>query len=72
MSLRDILEKIAKNGNSMLLSDGTTDWEASALLGHLSEPFLKKQAHLQQGLYIAEINDRGYLGQVLYKLKPKE
>jgi hypothetical protein len=27
--------------------------------------------HLQPGLYIAEINDGGYLGQVLYTLKRK-
>jgi len=35
-----------------------------------SEPMLKRTAHIQSGLYIAEINDKGYLGQVLYKIKP--
>jgi hypothetical protein len=29
---------------------------------------LDRQAYFQPGLYIAEINDRGYLGHVLYRL----
>jgi hypothetical protein len=32
---------------------------------------LKRQAHIQPGLYIAEINDSGFLGQVLFKIKRK-
>ncbi len=71
MSLRNILEKIIKDGNSILLSDSNKDWEASDLLANLSEPMLRTQAHLQPGLYIAEINDSGYLGQVLFKIKRK-
>ncbi len=71
MSLRDVLQGIVENETPILLSDGDNDWEANDLLTKLSEPMLKRQAHMQQGLYIAEINDGGYLGQVLYKVKKK-
>ncbi|MFC1557317.1 hypothetical protein ACFL5L_04970 [candidate division KSB1 bacterium] len=71
MSLREILTRMAAENTPVLLNDGSQDWEAGVLLGHLSEPFLKKSAHLQEGLYIAEINDAGYLGQVLYKIKAR-
>ncbi len=71
MSLREILEKMVEEGDSFLLNDGDKDWEASVLLENLSGFALRTQAHLQPGLYIAEINDSGYLGQVLYRVKPK-
>ena len=71
MSLREILEKIVKDGVPVLLNANNKDWEASALLDNLSEPMLKRQAYLQPGLYIAEISDSGYLGQVLYRVKQK-
>ena len=72
MCLKEILEKLANNGDDVLLSDGNNkDWEAGALLGELSGPMLKKQAYLQPGLYIAEINDAGYLGHILYRVKAK-
>lgn len=69
MSLRDILEKIADAGDPILLSDKDQDWKASALLDILSEPKLMMRAHFQPGLYIAAIDDGGYLGRVLYKVK---
>jgi len=70
MSLREILEKLASNGDRVLLCDGNNrDWEADALLGELSGTMLKKQAYFQPGLYIAEINDAGYLGHILYRVK---
>lgn len=72
MSLREILEKIVEKGEPFLLRDRENkDWEASSLLQRLSEPMLKRRAHLQPGLYIAEINDGGYLGTVLFKVKQK-
>ncbi len=72
MCLREILEKLASNGNDVLLCDGNNrDWEAGALLGELSGPMLKKQAYLQPGLYIAEINDAGYLSHILYRVKSR-
>jgi hypothetical protein len=71
MVLREILEKIEIEETPIWLSDRKGDWNASELLGSLSEPMLKRQAHLQPGLYIALINDGGYLGEVLYRVKPK-
>jgi len=71
MSLRDILSKLVENKTPILLSDGNKDWEPGNLLENLSEPMLKRDAYLQPGLYIAEVNTGGYLGQVLYKVKEK-
>ncbi len=71
MSLREILEKIVEDDEQVLLNDTNKDWEACTLLENLSEPMLRRQAYMQPGLYIAEINDGGYLGTVLYKVKNK-
>ena len=71
MSLKEILTGIVENNLPILLSDGNKDWEATALLETLSEPMLKQDAYMQSGLYIAEINHSGYLGQVLFKVKQK-
>lgn len=71
MILKDILTGLVEKKVPILLSDGTNDWEASALLEKLSAPMLKRDAYLQPGLYIAEIDNGGYLGQVLYKVKQK-
>ena len=72
MSLREVLSELVQKETPVLLNDGNNDWEANVLLETLSEPMLKRNAYLQPGLYIAEINSGGYLGQVLYKVKPKE
>ena len=71
MCLKDILEKLVEGEAPILLSDSTKDWEAGALLETLSEPMLKRTAFFQPGMYIAEINEGGYLGTVLYKIKQK-
>lgn len=71
MSLKEILQRIVDEGEQILLRDSTKDWEASILLKSLSEPVLKRQAHFQPGLYIADIDDAGYLGGVLYKVVQK-
>jgi hypothetical protein len=71
MSLRDILVKLAKENSPILLNDGEKDWEAQGLLENLSLPLLDRDVYMQPGLYIAEINNGGYLGQVLYKVKQK-
>jgi hypothetical protein len=71
MSLRDVLNKLVQNKTPIMLNDGSKDWEASDLLETLSEPMLRRDAYMQPGLYIAEINSGGYLGQVLYKVKQK-
>jgi len=71
MNLKEILTGIVEKNEAVLLNDGNKDWEATDLLTELTPPMLKRQAHIQPGLYIAEINSGGYLGQVLYKLKKK-
>jgi hypothetical protein len=71
MSLKDILQKMIAEKMPLLLADHQNEWEASALLEVLPPARLRTNAHLQPGLYIAEINEAGYLGHVLYKLKPK-
>lgn len=71
MSLKEILQKIVDNGDSILLSDSEKDWEASDLLLGLSERTLKTSAHMQRGMYIAEINSGGYLGRVMFRIKQK-
>ncbi|NIR49024.1 hypothetical protein GWO43_12785 [candidate division KSB1 bacterium] len=71
MILKEILQKIVESGNFILLSDSEKDWKASDLLNGLSERTLKTCAHHQQGMYIAEINDAGYLGRVIYRVKQK-
>ncbi len=71
MRLLEILEQIVENGNSVLLCDSEKEWEAKELLESLSDMRLKRPAHMVPGLYIAEINDSGYLGQVLYRIKRK-
>lgn len=72
MVLREILQDIVENEKPILLCDRNQDWEAEALLERLSEPMLKRRAHMQPGLYIALISDGGYLGEVLYRVKAKE
>jgi hypothetical protein len=71
MELREILKKIKTDETPIWLSDHKGDWKAGDLLDRLSEPMLKRRAHFQPGLYIALINDGGYLGEVLYRVKQK-
>ncbi len=71
MNLKEILQKIIDDGKQILLRDSNTDWEALVLLRSLSEPALKRQAHFQPGLYIADIDEAGYLDRVLYRVIQK-
>ncbi len=71
MILKEILEKMVVEQSRVLLSNTKGDWEANTLLATLSPLMLKRRVHMQPGLYIAEISETGYLGQVLYKLKQK-
>ncbi|MCJ7524511.1 MAG: hypothetical protein MUP71_04705 [Candidatus Aminicenantes bacterium] len=72
MSLKDILQKLVSEKTQVLLADNQSEWQAEVLLENLSETRLKTSAHMQPGLYIAEISEAGYLGRVLYKLKTVE
>jgi hypothetical protein len=71
MSLKEILQKIVSDQQTILLNDGNQEWEAGALLASLPEPRLKVNAFFQSGLYIAEIDPKGYLGRVLYRVKSR-
>jgi hypothetical protein len=67
MKLKEILQRLVDEGNLALLNDGDKISRAGDLLDNLSEAVLNRKAHIQPGLYIAEIDDGGYLGKVLYK-----
>ena len=69
MSLKEILERIVKEHTPILLSNGKGDWEAGVLLATLTPAALAKKAFYQPGLYVAAINEGGYLGEVLYRIK---
>ena len=71
MSLRDILDKIATEKSPVLLCDAQGEWKADELLTRLSEFRLKMRAHIQPGMYIAEIDPAGYLGPIIYRIKPQ-
>jgi hypothetical protein len=70
MVLKEILQKIIEHKDPILLCDSENNWTAEILLTTLSPIKLNRPAYFQTGLYIAEINDAGYLGRVLYKIKP--
>lgn len=67
MILREILQKLEDEGNRANLSNGNGAIDPGTLLQKLSAQMLERQAYLQPGLYIAEINESGYLGQVLFR-----
>ena len=71
MSLKEILQQIVDNNEPILLCNNGNEWDAGSLLETLSEQNLKVNAYHQSGLYIAEIDPKGYLGRVLYKVKQK-
>ena len=70
MSLQDILKKMVTENSPVLLCDARGEWKADELLADLSEFRLKMQAYFQPGMYIAEINPAGYLGRIMYRIKP--
>lgn len=69
MSLKEILQKLAGEENMILYDNDKTPSQAAVLLTSLSERMLNKKAHLQPGMYIAEINDKGYLGNIIFRFK---
>lgn len=69
MNLKEILQNLVASGEKVILSDSDGEWEASDLLKKLSERVLARKAHLQHGMYIAEISESGYLGRVLFRVK---
>lgn len=69
MSLKEILQKLAGEENMTLYDNEKIPSEATVLLTSLSERMLNKKVHLQPGMYIAEINDKGYLGNIIFRFK---
>jgi hypothetical protein len=69
MNVREILQNLAENGNPVLEKDDKTVAAAGVHLSTLPEMILKRNAHLQPDMYIAEISDGGYLGRVLFRFK---
>jgi hypothetical protein len=69
MNLREILQNLVEDGNPILVNNEKVFAEANVHLSNLSEMLLKREVHLQPGMYIAEISETGYLGRVLYRFK---
>ena len=69
MNLQEILEKIISDHTPILLSNVNGDWEPGVLLDTLTPAALGKKAFYQPGLYVAAIDEGGYLGEVLYRIK---
>lgn len=72
MTLKDVLTGLENTHQKLLLSSRDGSFTPAGLLGTLSETKLKTQAHYQPGLYIAEINEAGYLGAVLFEVKKEK
>lgn len=71
MCLKEALEKIVNDQQSVLLKDSRREWEAGELLNSLSAPMLKRPVHMLSGVYIAAIMESGLMGEVLYRLRAK-
>ncbi len=69
MILKEILNNIAEKQQSILLCDSSNSFKAEELLESLSDTKLNIRSFYQQGLYIARIDDKCFLGDVLYRVK---
>ena len=64
-----MLESLIQWNDHLLLTDKEKTWRPQELLHSLSEVKRNIDVHLQPGMYIAEINEGGYLGRVLYRIQ---
>jgi len=71
MVLKEALEKLVSDKTPFLLKDHCQDWEADTLLVNLSNGMLARRIHMLQGVYIAALTEKGLMGEVLYRFKPK-
>ncbi|MCA9741785.1 MAG: hypothetical protein H6695_17470 [Deferribacteres bacterium] len=71
MNLKEILQNIIDSKETVALADSEKEWEAGDLLASLSDRMLNRKAHMQAGMYIAEVDEGGYLGRVMYRIKRK-
>jgi hypothetical protein len=69
MSLKEILVRIADVGDKIRLADQSGCYGPRELLESLSAARLAVRSHYQPGLYIARIDEAGYLGAVLYRVE---
>ena len=69
MKLGELLESLIQWNDHLLLTDKEKTWRPDELLQSLSEVKRNIDVHLQPGMYIAEINEGGYLGRVLYRIQ---
>ena len=67
LTLRETLQKMVTEDGSTKLTKGQDILEPAVLLATLSDPLLDRYVYMQPGLYIAEINEGGYLGRVLFR-----
>jgi hypothetical protein len=71
MNLRQALEKLVEENAPYLLKDRTRDWEAADLLGCLTHGALLRPVHMLSGVYIAAVSEKGLMGEVLFRFKPR-
>ena len=69
MSLREILSRMAADDDAIKLTDRNGCYRPRELLDNLSAARLDVRSHYQPGLYIARIDEAGYLGTVLYRVE---
>ena len=72
MTLREILQNMVDEGDMAKLSNGNGAMDPAVLLETLSEPMLKTPAYIQAGLYIAQMDENGYLGRVLFRFEDQD
>jgi len=68
MSLKEILHQMVTAGDQIRLADRNGSYRPLELLEGLPVTKLAMRSHYQPGMYIAQINEAGYLGTVLYRV----
>jgi len=69
MTLQEILSELVNEDKALILKSNHGIFTPENLLTSLSDPQLKTAAHYQPGLYIAKVDDGGYLGEVLFRVE---
>ncbi len=70
MLLSDVLQKIVDDKEEITLNDSSNKaWQAENLIETLHPVALKRDVY-RHPLYIAIVNQGGYLGEVLYRIHP--
>lgn len=69
MKLREILKSLIEKKEKILLYNSHGSFNPEELLNTLPETKLNILSYYQKGLYIARLNEKGFLGDVLYRIK---